>query len=193
MKKIFVLGFICITFQFNAQENSTANDFGFDQKDLFVTGTISFFSTDSNTDGFSVNERFGVDASLGRFFTDHIAAGISAGFSVQNNGERTNNSYNIGVFGRYYATPENRFSLFGELSAIYANSEGITPSLASYGYALTIAPGINYFLSDAFALQARFGQLGYNYNTFKDSDAEVSTFDFRLNLNNINFGLLYKF
>lgn len=193
MKKIFVLGFACFIFQLNAQENEKAKDFGFNQKDFFVTGGISFITTDSDTDGFSINERFGIGTSVGRFLTEHIAAGISAEFSAHNNGERTNNRYTAGVFGRYYATPENRFSLFGEFIASYANSEGITPSFASYGYSITIAPGINYFLNEAFALQARFGQLGYSYNKRKDSNEESSTFEFGLNFSNINFGLLYKF
>lgn len=193
MKKIFVLAFICLFFRLEAQENLDEPGYGFNRNDMFITGSISFISIDNDSDGFATNERFGVGTSLGRFFTNNIAVGILAEFSVINNGERTYNNYSAGVFGRYYITPENRFSLFGEFNAIYFDNEGFEPALASYGYSLVISPGISYFLSNSFALQATFGQLGYNYNKRKNSDTNQSIFNFGLNLSNINFGLLYKF
>ena len=62
------------------------------------------------------------------------------------------------------------------------------------GFNIGLAPGVSYFVSSNFALEASIGLLSYD-TTKPDFDGAESTdtFDLNLNLNNISLGLVYKF
>ena len=186
----------------NAQETTTSE--GFKQGDAFISGSVGLSSQKT---GDLKSDTFNVSPRVGYFVTNNIALGVSLGYSHQSQDyrdatvdyERKISTVTAGVFGRYYLMPASKFSVFGQLGVNYASSKSKIERFDSEDkyntFDVAIAPGINYFISDHFALEATFGLL--SYNTSKpdvdyDTDS-TDTFNFGLNLSNINFGLIYKF
>ncbi|MBW2961223.1 outer membrane beta-barrel protein [Mesonia sp. JHPTF-M18] len=99
------------------------------------------------------------------------------------------------VFGRYYFFNDNKFNLFGELGLGYGHTKDINDNKFN-GINVGLAPGVNYFVSEHFALEATFGILGY---TSAKPDIEgvdnesTDSFQFSLNMSDINLGLIYRF
>lgn len=163
MKK-FLLAFIAIfTFAFVSAQDTKP---GFSKNDVFVTGSFSY--ADETKD-------FNFNAAANMFITSKIS--IGAGFERTENeldGKRNKVAVNI----RNYYTPENQFSLFGELRASnYV--EG------SSSFLVEVNPGINYFISKNFSLETKLGLISYN--------ADSENFTFGTDLANIAFGLNYRF
>ncbi|WP_330442069.1 porin family protein [Flavobacterium sp. C4GT6] len=179
----------------NAQE--TENN-GFAKGDVFLSGSVGFSSEstgDVKTNGFNITP------SAGYFVSENIAVGLSLGYTstkdeAPNREDIKYSEFGIGAFGRYYFTPANKFSLFGQLGVGYQNGkyEQGSTEVKSDGFNVAVAPGINYFVSEHFALEATFGILSYSTSK-PDFDGAESTdnFDFGVNLDNINFGIVYKF
>ena len=197
MKKLFLVGALALFAAVSAQETSTE---GFAQGDTFITGAVGFGSTKT---GDVKQNNFTISPSVGHFITPNIALGARLGFdnTTNDNGtvESKTNTFSAGVFGRYYLMPTSKFSIFAELGADYANSSfdsGITGDEKSKrnGFGIEFAPGISYFLSNHFALEAKWGILGYT-SVKPDVDGATATnnFGFGLDLNDINLGLVYKF
>ncbi|MDJ0645986.1 MAG: porin family protein [Flavobacteriaceae bacterium] len=187
-----------------ATENEEDKFTGFEKGDFLITGGISYSS-------FKVNDNrkdniFTFVPKAGYFISENMAIGAAFGISsTRSDGvfsfddELRVNTFSAGAFGRYYFTPARKFSVFTELGASYITSENeyngsIFSEVRSNGFAASFAPGINYFISKSFALEASFGLL--SYTSLKDDlpGAEaVETFDLNLDLTNINFGLVFKF
>ena len=192
MAAVAVFGFTTI----NAQEKTTTG--GFSNGDLYVSGTVGF---GSEKEGDVKDNTFNFSPKVGYFVTENIAVGVALGLTTTKN-ETPNvedfktNMLEIGVFGRYYITPAKQFSIFGELGANFENSkmEQGSNELKNDGFNFGIAPGISYFVSDCLSLEASFGVLNYSTNE-DDIDGAESTdsFNFGLNLSDINFGITYKF
>ena len=94
-------------------------------------------------------------------------------------------------FTRYYNKPANQFSLFGQLSVDYLSLNDKISDAKATGFGVTIAPGISYFVSDNFALEATVGLLSYN-SVKPDGGESTNTFDTGLDFSNVSFGLVYK-
>jgi outer membrane protein W len=202
MKKIILSTiFLCTVHFMNAQEE------GYSKGNILLTGGFGFNSTstgDNKTNGFNVSPK------VGYFVTSNIAAGLALGFS-NNKEENPNtitkdNQLSAGLFGRYYFTPAQKFSFFGELgfNILSGKSETIVavgpiqpPPVESKfsGFNFAIAPGVSYFLSKNFALETSIGVIGYRSVKPKDAPGSnaTNTFDFGLNISNLNLGLVYKF
>jgi len=200
MKKVILSVAAVFAFGFaNAQETVSE---GFTNGDVFISGAVGF---ESSKTGDAKTNVFEVAPSVGFFVTPNIAVGGRVGFTSQKQEEPLEDeikttTFTIGAFGRYYFTPASKFSFFGELAVNYGNSkrEVETPlgdiESKSDGFGVQVAPGVSYFLSKNIAIEATWGVLGYN--TVKpDADGAESTdtFEFGLNLRDINFGIVYKF
>ncbi|WP_159802264.1 outer membrane beta-barrel protein [Flavobacterium sp. MK4S-17] len=202
MKKILLSAVALMAFGFaNAQEETTGK--GFSQGDVFISGSLNFTSEktgDFKTNGIIVSPR------AAYFVDNNIAVGLSLGFAsskgdVTEEGdtfEVKTTAFEIGAFGRYYFTPANDFSLFGQLNVAYATAKTevdvVDTEVKVNGINIGVAPGISYFVSDHFALEATFGILGYT--TVKpdfDGADSTDTFQIGLDLSDINFGVVYKF
>ena len=182
----------------NAQETESN---GFAKGDVFLSGTVGF---SSETTGDAKITGFNIAPSAGYFVSENIAVGLTLGYNSLKNEMPSNpvtseskyTSFGVGAFGRYYFTPANSFSLFGQLGVGYENGklEQNSNESKTDSFNIGVAPGINYFVSEHFALEATFGILGYSTSK-PDFDGADSTnsFDFGLNLDNINFGIVYKF
>lgn len=202
MKKLLVLGAVALFAGVNAQETETV---GFNMGDTFITGAVGF---NSQTTGDVKNNTFSIAPSVGYFVTPNVAIGARVGYTnstakyTEANVNFSNevNAFEIGAFGRYYWMPTSRFSIFSELAANYANAKNtlnagnVSVDNKANGFNIALAPGINYFLSPNFALEATWGII--NYSSVKpDVDGAIATdnFGIGLDLNDISLGLVYKF
>ena len=202
MKKLLIVGAVALFASMNAQETETV---GFAKGNTFITGAVGF---NSETEGDYKNNTFTVAPSVGYFVSPNIAVGARVGFTSGKESdkiatvtvEEKSNLFTAGLFGRYYWMPASKFSIFAELGADYGTEKITTETPAGdveskyNGFNIGFAPGISYFLSSNFALEAKVGVV--NYSTTKEdvSGAEsTDNFNIGLNLNNVALGLVYKF
>ena len=194
MKKLLLVGAVALFGAMNAQETSE----GFVKGNTFITGAVGVTSTKT---GDFKESGFTISPSVGHFVSENIAVEARLGFNnvTEDDGEDKvkTNTFSAGLFGRYYWMPASKFSIFAELGVDYANASvdnGVTDKLKANGFGFEFAPGINYFLNNHFALEAKWGVLGYN--TVKpdvDGAKATNNFNFGVNLSDINLGLVYKF
>ncbi|CAM4449819.1 outer membrane beta-barrel protein [Flavobacterium terrigena] len=204
MKKVLLTAVAVFSLTFvNAQEEKETTGVGFSKGNVFVSGAVGFGSS-STAD---VKETsFTFSPKVGFFVTENIAVGVKLGLESTKNDDGVDtiektNDFSAGVFGRYYFTPSSQFSVFAQLGVDMTSSKTTTditgfPSMEgkSNGFGVAFAPGVNYFLSDNFAIEATWGMLGYNTSKPDVAGAEsTDNFGLRLDMNSINFGLLYKF
>ena len=196
MKKIILTALAVVSFTLASAQEENSN--GFTKGDVFISGSFGFGSEktgDNKTNTFNISPR------VGYFVSENIAAGARINFSSEKRelgtNEETLSITTLGAFGRYYFSPTSKFSLFGELGVDYVASkfeEEGEPDDKANGFGLGLAPGVSYFISNNFALEATWGILGYR--TVKpdvDNAESTNNFDFGVNLDNINLGLVYKF
>ena len=196
MKKLLLIAAVAVftLTSVNAQEETTTG--GFAQGDLFVSGTASY-SSEKFMDNKA--EVFAFVPKVGYFVADNIAVGLQLGYGfakAESGSVDTGdvNAFRAGAFARYYSKPASQFSLFGELSFDYVTSEDKLADYKENGFDVTIAPGLSYFVSDRFALEATVGLLSYSSSKPDVDGAEATnSFSTGLDFSNINFGLVYKF
>ncbi len=200
MKKLLLTALAIASFATaSAQDENTA---GFSKGDVFISGAAGFNSTKT---GDVKGSTFNITPRVGFFASDNIAIGLKAGYTSQSqdnaffNGvelvDSEINTFEIGAFGRYYATPSSKFSVFGELDAAYTSSKVDTGAdVTTNGFAIGVSPGVSYFLSSNFAIEAAWGALQYATSKPDVDGAEnTNNFEIGLDLENINLGLVYKF
>ena len=197
MKKLLLVGALALFAAVNAQETSTE---GFAQGNTFITGAVGFNSVKT---GNVKENNFTISPSVGYFVTPNVALGARVGYNngTEDNGfvKSTLDTFTAGVFGRYYWMPASKFSIFAELGVDYATASydnGIAGSTKAKvnGFGAEFAPGISYFLTNHFALEAKAGVLGYNSVKPDVTGAEsTDSFNIGVNLNDIKLGLVYKF
>ena len=197
MKKLMLVGALALFAAVNAQVSTSTE--GFAQGSTFITGAVGFASesiAEEKTSGFTIAP------SVGYFVTPNIAIGAKLGYTSLKNEEgsyeETTDLLTAGVFGRYYWMPASKFSIFAELGADYRSltedDNTISNEYKSNGFGIQLAPGMNYFLNNNFALEAKVGVLGYSSDKPDYTGAEATdNFNIGLNLNDITLGLVYKF
>lgn len=200
---IAVLGFTSVSAQ---DEVSTG---GYESGDVFISGTVGF---GSSSQGDISENAFTVSPKAGFFVSDNIAVGASVGYSSFTDEYKTFDpvsfqevtvedkfsTFSAGVFGRYYFTPDSQFSFFGELAVGITSTKQdrafVPEDFKSNGVSAAFAPGISYFVSNNFSIEATVGVLGYNTDKADIDGAEAQNdFNFGVNFSNINFGVVYKF
>jgi len=196
MKKLFFTVLAVFAFVFvNAQEEENV---GFSNGDFYVSGAIGF---GSQSTGDVKSNTFEFSPSAAYFVSDNIAVGLNLGITTRTEelpfvDDIDTNTFNIGAFGRYYATPSNKFSLFGQLGFDYVSGkqeQGSTEAKFD-GFSFGVAPGLSYFVSKSFAIEASVGVLNYTTVEPDAPNAEsTDTFTFGVDLADINFGIIYKF
>jgi hypothetical protein len=203
MKKIFlpVAALFAVGASF-AQESGTTSE-GFKKGDVFLSGNVGYYSRKNDL---VKAHTITVMPSAGLFVSDNIVVGASLSYGTQKTenilgmpgtSESKNTHYSGGLFGRYYATPANKFSVFGNISAAYTHRKTENTGSSDRtgnGFSLDAGPGINYFLSSRFSLQTYIGVLYYTSTKTKTTAAEnkESEFGIDLNLQQLAFGVVYK-
>ena len=200
MKKIILSLTALLSIAFvNAQSKSE----GFSKGSIYVSGGFGFNSTnDKDTELKSSSYKFSPSAAY--FVTSNLAVGAKLNFGggskdVQVNDTTTattkNSTTGFGVFGRYYFTPASKFSVYANLGVDYNSTKPNTDDdFKENELGIAITPGINYFLSNHFSMEASYGRLGYTSTKSNVSGAKGTTsFGLDLDLSTISFGLNYKF
>jgi outer membrane protein W len=183
----------------SAQEEPATS--GFKSGDVFASGTLSY-STQKTGD--TKTNQFAVSPSFGYFVNDNIAVGVMIGYTSRDY-KPTDEKYTTlttGLFGRYYFNPANKFTIYGQLQAGYVSSKSKTNfgdgtvEFKDNGFAASVGPGFNYWLSNHLALESNFGIIGYSSTKPDDNGGNpqsTDTFTIGLDFANINFGVVYKF
>jgi outer membrane protein W len=204
MKKVLLTAVAVFAFSFaNAQDSTTG---GFSKGDVMLSGSVGV-STQKTGD--VKGNGFEIVPSVGYFVTNNIAVGVNLSFETTKNDNGINTidkqtDFGGGIFGRYYFTPSSQFSVFGQLGFGINSSKSTTDFTVanvtttteskSNGFGVAVAPGVSYFLSKHFAIEAAWGVLNYRSNKPDVAGADAtSELDFGLKLDAINFGLVYKF
>ena len=199
MKKIILTmaAVFALTFA-NAQdkkEKSTGE--GFSSGDLYLTGTAGFSSTKdqgTKTDGFTLSP------GLGYFITDNIALEGQLSFTSSKKDDSVNpvvknTGFGIAAGAKYFWTPASKFSLSLGANVSYMSTKqevGILSGTAKE-IGFNIPLGLNYFVSDDFAITSTWGGFGYSSNDNGGNGAEKTDgFNLGLDMSSIKFGLLYK-
>ncbi len=177
-----------------AQESDDHN--GFKKGDQFVSGLVGYNSTSYANK--SKERTIKVSPRYGYFLNDFLAIGGRLGYIYNIQKSRENittaksQSYVAEVFTRYYLLPGSQFSIFGEIAAGYGALRDIRGDWNS-GINAGFTPGLSYFVGQHFALEAIFGVLSYNSASTHGESGTTDTFRVGLDLENINFGIIYKF
>lgn len=197
MKKLFFAAIIAVFSlgAVNAQENETSTA-GFDQGDVYVSGRLGFNSFKA---GEEKSSNFNLSPSVGYFVSDNIA--IEAGLNIGSNkyaNDSKSSSFGGELGANYFFTPADKFSFTVGAGFAYSTlkreSSSGTESPKVNSFIFAVSPGLNYFVSDSFALRASIGALSYGSTKVDVDGAEASNnFGLNLNLSNINFGVTYKF
>lgn len=197
MKKVLLLmaavGFFGMTW---AQDNFDRDHKGFAKGDKFISGSIGYNSVSYSDD--SKEKKFNVSPRFGYFLNDFIAVGGQLGYFWEQgkapNGEmnKNNSTFMFSAFGRYYLLPGSKFSIFGELGIGFGTTRNIDRDWTT-GINTGFSPGISYFLGNHFALEASFGVLSYNTVNSGGRNGSTDSFDVGLDLEDFNFGIIYKF
>lgn len=195
MKKLLLMAAVAV-FGFtnvNAQDENTTG--GFAEGDVYVSGSVGFSTT--KVADFKSND-FNFSPAVGYFISDNIAleANLLIGSGEDFDEDKTS-TFGAGLGATYFFTPSSQFSFTVGAGVSYASTKfepngGEEAKVNAFGIA--VAPGLNYFVSDCFALRASVGALSY---TSAKPDAEgaesTNTFGLNLDLSDINFGVVYKF
>lgn len=207
MKKLLLSALAVCAFTFsNAQETETTTTTeGFAKGDMFISGSFGFSTTsvgDFTANGFTIAPK------AGYFLTENIAVGVALGYETSKlddgSDDVKNNTLSVGAMARYYVTPASKFSLFAELGVNYMSydneymidTDGTinVGDSEGNGFGVKVAPGVSYFLSDAFAIEASWGVLGYETSKPDFTGAEsTDTFALGLDMDDLSLGLVYKF
>ncbi|RZJ34381.1 MAG: porin family protein [Flavobacterium sp.] len=201
MKKIILSAAALFAFGFaNAQDATTSTEGGkgFSNGDIFISGSLGF---SSQSTGDVKTNTFTISPKVGFFLSDNIAIGGQIGYTSTKDEDGVSediktNTFSVGAFGRYYATPASDFSFFAELGANYMTSkmEQGSAEAKSNGFGIALSPGLSYFIGSNWALEASIGALSYNTEKPDFDGAEsTDTFGLNLNLTNVNVGVVYKF
>lgn len=196
MKKLLFAAVAVFAFGFtNAQDGGTG---GFSKGNIFVSGGVGFNSSKTGDFKESTTE---FSPAFGYFVTENIALGarlsIASGKQELGSAEEKVSAFGAEVFGRYYWSPASQFSVFGELAAgigSFKYEPVIGPEETSKTFGVNAGVGVNYFLSNNFAIEAGWAGLGYNTDDNGGDGADkTNSFGLNVDLSSINFGLTYKF
>lgn len=179
-----------------AQDNFDEDHNGFAKGDKFISGLIGYNSVSHSDD--SKEKNFNVSPRFGYFLNDFIAVGGRLGYAWEQregaSGKKfvRNSTLTVGAFGRYYLLPGSNFSVFGELGLGFGSTRNISRKWTN-GINVGFSPGLSYFIGQNFAFEASFGVISYNTVNPGSKGGSTDSFDIGINLEDINFGVIYKF
>ena len=182
------------------------------------TNSSGYESYELNTQAKS--NSFSFSPKLAYFINENLSLGLSTGLSINTNEIRFSAdsflggtkfktktlSISFGPNARYYKMFNERFGMYGQAHLLYTknrtkiereekreNRDNTSLESTSEDYNLGFSPGLVYFLSEKFALEASFGQLGYQWTNEVGAGDEPVTeeFIFDVSTSSLRFG--FKF
>lgn len=196
MKKTILM--LALAFGMGAYaQDSTSESKGFSTGDFTVTGSVGFGSTKVND---QKSNTFQFAPMVGYHITDNFSLGLFAaiGSTKTDPADEKSSTFAVGPMARYYFNPKNDFSFFLQLAAGFQGEKHSSPGDEDEkynGFGVAFSPGVSYFVSDNFAIQAHVGIISYDTMKLDDDNVDLKrdNFNFGWNSANLNFGLLYKF
>jgi outer membrane protein len=214
MKKTLSLTFLALLcLEVNAQ---------LQKGNILVGGSVSFSTTSNDQEGITSdyhykNTQFGVDPRAGYFLSDRGVAGLGLGFfashytadNASSAQENKGNDFSISPFYRFYFPLGDKIALFVHSSASLGfskvkiaieedNTEDENYTSKGTSYSVGVNTGLNYFLSEKWALEATFGSIRYNAaktdrndQYYTESEFKSSGLQFNLGIESFSFGLKY--
>ena len=200
------ISFIAFVFIFISNLNAQVGQ-GF-----FLGGSSGFsISSSESKDGSTAvkgptTTTYNIMPRVGYYFTDEFAAGVIVGYAGSTVRSTTgvetttsSNTINAAIFGRYAMGigEETNFAFFGDLSVGISSTTGKTevgssstkadPKLDFY---LGLSPGIIFFPTPKFGLEASIGNIFYlGISTITNVDNEEET-DMNTNISFLNFNTM---
>ncbi|MEP6795270.1 MAG: hypothetical protein ABJB16_13150 [Saprospiraceae bacterium] len=229
MKKILILSTIFLIHMQSYAQTEKGNIFLGGQLNLFISNwTISDNNNvgTSQTLNFSIapnigafikdNLAIGLAINIGNSNNKNVYDPVSPlafGSTIKN----STMNYGVGIFMRSYKKITNNFyfSINGQLNylsqpgktedisedpnVVYPPSSPAIQYIRSSTIGVTIAPGLDYFITPHLGLRATFGNLFFNTSTTKnitlqnDNKQTVSNYGINLNISTFSFGMNYYF
>ncbi len=94
----------------------------------------------------------------------------------------------LNPYARYYACTVDKFSFYVQGGFHFATSKYNYDNAESVNtMGILIKPGVSYNLSDKFAINATFGNLGWE--NFKQDEYKVNSFGLNLDMSTLLFGI----
>ncbi len=197
MKKIILTLAAVFALSFaNAQDKkaSSGSGEGFGKGDLYLTGTANISNQkqgDAKANGLTLAP------GVGYFLTGNLALEGSLAYksATTDNGSGSvkDSGFGIAAGVKYYWTPASKFSLSlgGNLS--YFTSKNDASDVKTNTIGLNVPVGLNYFVSDKFALTTSWAGLSYTSEKADTTGADaLNTLSLGVDLSSVTFGLLYK-
>lgn len=202
---LLLVAFSCQVSMAQSERDEKDHQGGYFKGDVLLTGGVSYSSVkDKNYE--TKNTNFNINPKIGYFVSNNILIGLNINFGQQK-GEiydyinyypfaNKATFFSGGIYGRYYFIPSHRFSVFTHLGLSYGTRkfESSYEDTKYETFSTSFAPGINYFISDSFALEASFGFISFYSSKADINNAKpTNSFDIGLDMSSIGFGLIYKF
>jgi outer membrane protein len=196
MKKLFIISALAlIAFNANAQKGSFyvgASNISFINSEFDIVGTgISHMSQGSNG-----GTAYGIAPELGYYLSDNVILGGIIGFSGYTLENSAGSGFNFGFrpYVRYFLYKGEHFGFYlqGGIGFLHQKNEIGNAEKTVNTWDIAVLPGVSYALSSHFGISASFGQLGYESEKEKGTDA-MNTFGLNLNASTLNFTLSYTF
>ena len=135
----------------------------------------------------------GIVPEIGYFISNRFAVGLGLGVSYKTykyEGEEDykRTSWGVNPYVRYYAVKTERFGLYLQGGGCFVSSKYDGDDKADEMFYAGIRPGVSYNISDRFAINASFGDLGY-YD-YGDSSSAINL---SLQPSTLLFGLTVAF
>ncbi len=173
-------------------KSSKSSGMGFDSGDFVISGSFGVNSSSGTT-------TFKILPSAAYFIKDNMAIVGSIGYE-QGAGS---NSAPISITGltagsddiiiaaglRLFKNPKSQFSLFAQ-GLIEFRSQSFGGGGSGTQFGIVFNPGINYFVSNSFSIEATFGEVGFRSTSSGGSSS--SGVELGIDMRNIGFGLTYK-
>lgn len=166
-------------------------------------GNVEFTSNDNGGNDYSL---ITVAPRAGLFLSNTTSLGLQLGYSsisrdllITGSGtttESTTSQFLFGTYARFHKSLADNFYLYLQPSLGFGTGktevDGTKVADVS-SFNIGIAPGLTYFLSPRFALEATWGAINYASTELEGQGVSEtnSTFNIGLDLANIGFGLSY--
>ncbi|MEG0760559.1 outer membrane beta-barrel protein [Chryseobacterium sp.] len=175
----------------------------------YVSGTVGYSSTEDNNTN-NKEDDFKVIPTVGYFVASNVAVGVGVGYASNidktdvTGGSRkfTTSSIVVEPFARKYWTLGEKLYIFGQVSVPMAfgdDKEEVTAANVTTStkekfnsFGVSIKPGLDYFVSKNWTLEATLGDFGYSNSKYKNSES-VDNYRFGLDLASVSIGVKYVF
>jgi outer membrane protein len=184
MKKANILIPLFFLLIFSSKTN--AQKYGFEEDDFAISASIGAFGARV---GELEESGYKFQFSNAMFLNKNVTAGFKFGFDGISG---LNDNLSLGLFSRYYFSPEKRFSLFGNVGFDYMSQNNGDSKENISVFKLT--PGVSYFLTENLILEAAIGGFGLSAKSVKDKEATINSnkLFFGANMSSLQFGIVFR-